>query len=71
VKEVYTGTKFQGRKGLEKILQKVQAGDTIIFDSVSRMSRDAEEGFQLYEELFNRKVSRKSRISTQILIEMP
>ena len=71
MKEVYTGTKFQGRKGLEKILQKVQAGDTIIFDSVSRMSRDAEEGFQLYEELFNRKVSRKSRISTQILIEMP
>ena len=44
VKEVYTGTKFQGRKELEKILEKVQAGDTIIFDSVSRMSRDAEEG---------------------------
>ena len=47
VKEVYTGTKFQGRKELEKILDKVQAGDTIIFDSVSRMSRDAEEGFCL------------------------
>ena len=57
VKEVYTGTKFQGRKELEKILDKVQTGDTIIFDSVSRMSRDAEEGFRLYEELFNRKVS--------------
>lgn len=26
---------------------------TIVFDSVSRMSRDAEEGFKLYEELFN------------------
>lgn len=57
VKEVYTGTKFQGRKELEKILQIIRAGDTIIFDSVSRMSRDAEEGFRLYEELFNRKVS--------------
>ena len=57
VREVYTGTKFQGRKELEKILQKIRAGDTIIFDSVSRMSRDAEEGFRLYEELFNRKVS--------------
>ena len=55
VKEVYTGTKFQGRKELEKILDKVQAGDTIIFDSVSRMSRDAEEGFQLYEELFHKR----------------
>ena len=26
---------------------------TIVFDSVSRMSRNAEEGFQLYEELYN------------------
>ena len=57
VKEVYTGTKFQGRKELEKILDKVQAGDTIIFEPVSRMSRDAEEGFRLYEDLFNRKIS--------------
>ena len=57
VKEIYTGTKFQGRKELEKILDKVQAGDTIIFDSVSRMSRDAEEGFRLYEELFHKNVS--------------
>lgn len=57
VKEVYTGTKFQGRKELEKILEKVQAGDAIIFDSVSRMSRDAEEGFKLYEELFHKNVS--------------
>lgn len=57
VKEVYTGTKFQGRKELEKVLDKVQTGDTIIFDSVSRMSRDAEEGFQLYEELFHKDIS--------------
>ena len=57
VKEVYTGTKFQGRKELDKILDKVQPGDTIIFDSVSRMSRDAEDGFQLYEELFHKDIS--------------
>lgn len=57
VKEVYTGTKFQGRKELEKILQKMRAGDAIIFDSVSRMSRDSEEGFQLYEELFHKDIS--------------
>lgn len=57
IKEVYTGTKFQGRKELEKILVKVQPGDTIIFDSVSRMSRNAEEGFLLYEELFHRNIS--------------
>ncbi|MDE6053374.1 MAG: recombinase family protein [Lachnospiraceae bacterium] len=57
VKEIYTGTKFQGRKELEKILDKIQTGDTIIFDSVSRMSRDAEEVVQLYEELFHKNVS--------------
>ncbi|MCR2047180.1 recombinase family protein [Acetatifactor muris] len=57
VRETYTGTKFQGRKELEKLLEKVHPGDTIIFDSVSRMSRDSEEGFQLYEELFHKDVS--------------
>jgi DNA invertase Pin-like site-specific DNA recombinase len=57
VKEVYTGTKFQGRKEFDKILRAVGSGDTIIFDSVSRMSRTAEEGFALYQELFSRNVS--------------
>lgn len=57
VKEVYTGTKFQGRKELDKILDKVQSGDTIIFDSVSRMSRDAEDGYKLYEKLFHKGIS--------------
>ena len=57
IREIYTGTKFQGRKELEKLLEKVQPGDTIIFDSVSRMSRDSEEGFRLYEELFHKDVS--------------
>lgn len=56
VKEIYTGTKFQGRKELDKILQKVRTGDWIVFDSVSRMSRDAQEGFALYEDLFYRGV---------------
>lgn len=30
----------------------VESGDYIVFDSVSRMSRNAGEGFLLYEELF-------------------
>ena len=54
IREIYTGTKFQGRKELEKLLKIVQTGDTIIFDSVSRMSRNADEGFQLYEGLFRK-----------------
>lgn len=57
VKETYTGTKFQGRRELDKILRAVKSGDMIIFDSVSRMSRNAEEGFKLYEELYRRDVS--------------
>ena len=57
VKEVYTGTKFQGRKEFDKILRLVKADDTIIFDSVSRMSRTADEGFELYKELFNKNIN--------------
>lgn len=56
-KEVYTGTKYQGREQLQKILNKVQTGDTIVFDSVSRMSRNAEEGIKLYQELYNKGVN--------------
>lgn len=56
-KEAFTGTKIQGRKELDKILRKINAGDTIVFDEVSRMSRNAEEGFNLYQELFQKGVN--------------
>ena len=56
VEEVFTGTKVEGRKEFDKLLKKVKAGDTIVFDSVSRMSRNADEGFKLYEELFNKGI---------------
>lgn len=55
IKEAYTGTKID-RPEWNKLFKKVKAGDTIAFDSVSRMSRDEEEGFKTYEELFNRGV---------------
>lgn len=57
VKEVFTGTKFQGRKEFEKLLNVVKADDCIVFDSVSRFSRDADEGFELYELLFDRGIT--------------
>ena len=57
IQETYTGTHYQGRKELEKLIRTVQAGDTIIFDSVSRMSRNAEEGFALYQQLYNHGVN--------------
>ena len=55
-KEEFTGTKVEGRKEFNKLLKKVKEGDTIIFDSVSRMSRNAQEGFELYKELLNKGV---------------
>lgn len=57
IKEVYTGTKLQGRKELDRLLLQVKPGETIIFDSVSRMSRDAEEGFFLYEQLYRKGIN--------------
>ena len=51
VTDEYTGTKLD-RPGWKKLYKQLKAGDTIVFDSVSRMSRDAEEGFQVYQELF-------------------
>lgn len=56
VDEVFTGTKIEGRKEWNKLLKKVNKGDIIIFDSVSRMSRNSSEGFMLYKELFEKGV---------------
>lgn len=57
VKEVYTGTKTSGRKKFENLMKIVSTGDKIVFDSVSRMSRNAEEGFEDYRHLYDRGVS--------------
>ena len=52
LKEQFTGTDME-RPVFTKLLKTVRKGDTIIFDSVSRMSRTADGGFQMYKELFN------------------
>ena len=57
VREAFTGTKIEGRKAFLRLLQTAKAGDTIVFDSVSRMSRDAADGFKLYESLYNNNVN--------------
>ncbi|MDD6488328.1 MAG: recombinase family protein [Clostridia bacterium] len=53
IQEIYTGTKTEGRKEFEKLLKIVEKGDTIVFDSVSRMSRNAEIGFKIYQKLYS------------------
>lgn len=69
-KEAFTGTKIQGRKTLDALLKQVKEGDTIVYDSVSRMSRNADEGCQLYEDLFNKGVElvflKENHINTSV-----
>lgn len=55
IKEVYTGKK-SNRPEFNKLIKKVREGDLIVFDEVSRMSRNAEEGFEIYKELFNKNI---------------
>lgn len=69
IQEAYTGTKLD-RPKFDKLLNTVKQGDTIVFDSVSRMSRNAEEGFTLYKELYNKGINlvflKEPLINTQV-----
>lgn len=56
IREEYTGTKIN-RKEWNKLFSAVKPGDTIVFDSVSRMSRNAEDGFSVYQDLYNKGIS--------------
>lgn len=57
IKEAFTGTKIVGRKELDKLLRVLKEGDTVIFDSASRMSRNADEAVGLYQELYDQGIS--------------
>lgn len=54
--EIFTG-RTEERPEWQRLLRAVKEGDVIVFDSVSRMSRNAEEGFRTYRELFGRGIS--------------
>ena len=56
-KDIDNRTEF--KKLLNKAKEKVKEGDTvtIIFDEVSRMSRNAEEGYNLYMDLMDKGVN--------------
>lgn len=55
VQEAYTGTSIL-RPEWSKLYRILKKGDTVVFDSVSRMSRNAEEGFSLYEDLYHKGI---------------
>lgn len=69
ITETFTGTTNE-RPAWNKLLKAVKPGDTIIFDEVSRMSRNAAEGFELYTELFNKGVQlvfiKEPHINTEV-----
>ena len=56
ITEAYTGTTTD-RPAWNKLKKQLKPGDTIIFDEVSRMSRNAEEGFNLYRELYEQGIN--------------
>lgn len=58
VQDKWTGTEMD-RPSWSNLRKHLKAGDTVIFDEVSRMSRDAEEGFATYTELFDHGISLK------------
>lgn len=55
--EKQSGKDIENRAVFRKLLSDVQSGDTIIFDEVSRMSRNADEGFNLYMELLEKGIN--------------
>lgn len=56
IEESFTGTKMD-RPKWSRLYKKLQPGDTVIFDEVSRMSRNAEEGFTVYQDLYNKGIN--------------
>ena len=55
IQEAFTGTKMD-RPEWNKLYKQLKTGDTVIFDSVSRMSRSADEGVQIYIELHEKGI---------------
>ena len=55
IQEAFTGTRID-RPAWIRLYRQLQEGDTVVFDSVSRMSRDAEDGSATYQDLFSRGV---------------
>lgn len=54
--EKFTGSTLD-RPEWSKLYKRLKEGDTIVFDSVSRLSRDAESGAALYQELYSRGIN--------------
>lgn len=73
--EAYTGTKIS-RPIFDKMIDRAEkltakgTQVTIVFDEVSRMSRNAQEGFELYQKLFDEHINlvflKEPHINTEV-----
>lgn len=65
----YTGT-TNSREDWQKLRRRARKGDTIVFDSVSRMSRNATDGIETYMKLFDKGINlvflKESTINTDV-----
>lgn len=52
----FTGSTLE-RPEWQKLYKRLKQGDTVVFDSVSRLSRDAESGAALYQELYDKGIN--------------
>lgn len=72
VTEKYTGTTTD-RPNWNKLKKNLKQGDTVVFDEVSRMSRNAKEGFELYQELFESGINlvflKEQHLNTEVYRE--
>ena len=72
VQEAFTGTRMD-RPEWNKLCKTIKTGDIIVFDSVSRMSRNADEGvetyFRLYEDGVQLIFLREHYIDTEVYAE--
>ena len=55
VQEAYSGTTMD-RPMWNKLMNQVKPRDIIVFDSVSRMARTAEDGYKTYETLYDKGI---------------
>lgn len=58
--ETYTGTRINGRKELEALLDQIKHGDVIVIESLSRLARSLKDLLGLIEILEDKGVSLKS-----------
>ncbi len=72
IQEAYTGTTMD-RPQWNRLVKRTVAGDSIVFDSVSRMARTADEGVEGYFALFDKGISlefiKEPHINTSVYSE--